>query len=426
MTSLDTDIALVRRQTLGDLLHRSAARHPDRVAITDGRVTRTYEDLDGDANRLAHALIERGVEVGDRVAVLSRNSVAYVQTIFAVSRCGAVLVPINFMLNGAEVGYLLQHSGSTALVAQDELMATAEAGIEATGTVMPVRVVVGDRAHMGWEPLDALLAHPDAADPAVPVAAEAPAQVMYTSGTESRPKGAVLSHSALIAQYASCIIDGGMGPSDVDLHALPLYHCAQQHCFLLPEIYLGARGVIPPSTDPAVLLEMIERYEVNRFFAPPTVWIALLRHPDFDRRDLSSLRKGYYGAAIMPVEVLKEIGERLRGPRRRRRRGVPDRRRPHQGHDQVRRRERRQPRGRGSALPARGRRRGGRRRHRAPDLDRGGRGHRGPATRRGRRGRRPARARAGPAGAVQGAQGVRTGRGPAEERQREAAQARPA
>ena len=168
MTSLDTDIALVRRQTLGDLLHRSAARHPDRVAITDGRVTRTYEDLDGDANRLAHALIERGVEVGDRVAVLSRNSVAYVQTIFAVSRCGAVLVPINFMLNGAEVGYLLQHSGITALVVQDELMATAEAGLEATGTVMPVRVVVGDRAHVGWEPLDALLAHPDATDPAVP------------------------------------------------------------------------------------------------------------------------------------------------------------------------------------------------------------------------------------------------------------------
>ena len=72
MTSLDTDIALVRRQTLGDLLHRSAARHPDRVAITDGRVTRTYEDLDGDANRLAHALIERGVAAGDRVAGRSR------------------------------------------------------------------------------------------------------------------------------------------------------------------------------------------------------------------------------------------------------------------------------------------------------------------------------------------------------------------
>ena len=168
MTSLDTDIALVRRHTLGDLLHRSAARHPDRVAITDGPITRTYEDLDADANRLAHALIERGVRVGDRVAVLSRNSIAYVQTIFAVSRCGAVLVPINFMLNGAEVGYVLQHSGSTALVVQDELLDTAQAGIAATGSAMPVRVVVGDRAPAGWEPLDTLLAHPDATDPPSP------------------------------------------------------------------------------------------------------------------------------------------------------------------------------------------------------------------------------------------------------------------
>jgi fatty-acyl-CoA synthase len=315
MTSLDNDIALVRRQTLGDLLHRSAARHPDRIAITDGVVSRTYEDLDADANRLAHALMARGVGVGDKVAVLSRNSLAYVQTIFAVSRCGAVLVPINFMLNGAEVGHVLHHSGSTALVAQDELLDTAEAGIGATGSVMPVRVVVGERARGGWEPLDTLVAHPDASDPSIAVGADAPAQVMYTSGTESRPKGAVLSHGALIAQYASCIIDGGMDASDIDLHALPLYHCAQQHCFLLPEVHLGARGVIPPSTDPAVLLEMIERYGVNKFFAPPTVWIALLRHPDFDRRDLSSLRKGYYGAAIMPVEVLKEIGERLPGIR---------------------------------------------------------------------------------------------------------------
>jgi fatty-acyl-CoA synthase len=311
MTSLDTDIALVRRQTLGDLLHRSAARYPERVAITDGAVTRTYEDLDADANRMAHALIERGVGAGDKVAVLSRNSVAYVQTIFAVSRCGAVLVPINFMLNGAEVGYVLEHSGSTALVVQDELLESAEAGIAVADPTVPVRVVMGETGRRGWEPLATLLAHPDATDPAVPVAAEAPAQVLYTSGTESRPKGAVLSHSALIAQYASCIIDGGMEASDVDLHALPLYHCAQQHCFLLPEIYLGARGVIPPSTDPAVLLELIERHGVNKFFAPPTVWIGLLRHPDFDRRDLSSLRKGYYGAAIMPVEVLEEIGERL-------------------------------------------------------------------------------------------------------------------
>ena len=135
--------------------------------------------------------------------------------------------------------------------------------------------------------------------------------MLYTSGTESRPKGAVLAHSALIAQYTSCIVDGGMDSSDVELHAMPLFHCAQQHCFLVPDIYLGAMSVIVAAPDPGALLEEIERHGVTKFFAPPTMWIGMLRHPDFDTRDLSSLRKGYYGAAIMPVEILREITERL-------------------------------------------------------------------------------------------------------------------
>ncbi len=145
----------------------------------------------------------------------------------------------------------------------------------------------------------------------MPLAPDAPAQILYTSGTESRPKGAVLSHDALIAQYTSCVVDGGMSGDDVELHALPLFHCAQQHCFLVPDIWLGARSIILPGPDPATVLERIEAHGVTKLFAPPTVWISLLRHPDFDARDLSSLRKGYYGAAIMPVEVLRELGERL-------------------------------------------------------------------------------------------------------------------
>jgi fatty-acyl-CoA synthase len=121
----------------------------------------------------------------------------------------------------------------------------------------------------------------------------------------------VLAHSALIAQYASCIVDGGMDASDLELHAMPLFHCAQQHCFLLPDIYLGARSLIVAAPEPSALLEAIERHRVTKFFAPPTAWIGMLRHRDFDRRDLSSLRKGYYGAAIMPIEILREISERL-------------------------------------------------------------------------------------------------------------------
>jgi fatty-acyl-CoA synthase len=97
----------------------------------------------------------------------------------------------------------------------------------------------------------------------------------------------------------------------VEVHSLPLYHCAQLDCFLGPDVYLGATSVILPGPDPVALLRTIETEKVTKLFAPPTVWISLLRCPEFDSTDLSSLRKGYYGASAMPVEVLGEMRERL-------------------------------------------------------------------------------------------------------------------
>jgi len=136
-------------------------------------------------------------------------------------------------------------------------------------------------------------------------------QIVYTSGTESLPKGAMLSHRAVIDQYVSCIVEGGMDENDVWLHALPLYHCAQLDVFLGPAVYLGATCVITAKPTPENLLPMIERHGIGAFFAPPTVWIALLRSPLFDAGKLAALRKGYYGASIMPVAVMRELVERL-------------------------------------------------------------------------------------------------------------------
>lgn len=310
--SIEQTVATARRQSLADLLRRSAARHPDRVAVSEGERSRTFAQLDADASRIANGLIARGVAPGDRVALLARNCLDYVQAVFGVARAGAVLVPVNFMLGGSEVGYVLGHSGAGTLIVQDALADVAEQALAFAGAELPRqrRFTIG-AARQDWSAFAELTGHPDAEEPAVALAPDAPAQVLYTSGTESRPKGAVLSHDALIAQYTTCVVDGGMSGDDVELHTLPLFHCAQQHCFLVPDVWLGARSVILPGPDPATVLERIEAERVTKFFAPPTVWISLLRHPDFDRRDLSSLRKGYYGAAIMPVEVLRELAERL-------------------------------------------------------------------------------------------------------------------
>jgi fatty-acyl-CoA synthase len=137
------------------------------------------------------------------------------------------------------------------------------------------------------------------------------AQIIYTSGTEARPKGAMLTHEAVIAEYVTCLVDAEIAERDVVLHALPLYHCAQLDVFFGPCVYVGATNVITGKPAPDNLLRLMAANRISSFFAPPTVWISLLRSPVFDATDLSSLAKGYYGASIMPVEVLKEMQRRL-------------------------------------------------------------------------------------------------------------------
>ncbi|MCK2219092.1 acyl-CoA synthetase [Actinomadura sp. ATCC 31491] len=299
-----------RQHAIGDLLRRSAARYPGKTALVHGEVRQSYAELDRTVNRVANALAARGVGKSDRFAVLSHNNDAFVVAFFALARLGAVSVPINFMLRSDEVGFILEHSGATGMLVEEALAPVAAA---AASERVRVRGVIG--AYEGWEPFAEWATHGDDAEPRAEIADDDPIQLMYTSGTESRPKGATLSSRSLIAQYVTCVIDGQMTHDDVEVHALPLYHCAQLHCFLTPGIYLGATNVVLPGADPGAILAAVEAERATKLFCPPTVWIGLLRHPDFDQRDLSSLRKGYYGASIMPVEVLKEIAARLPGVR---------------------------------------------------------------------------------------------------------------
>ena len=141
------------------------------------------------------------------------------------------------------------------------------------------------------------------------------AQIAYTSGTESSPKGAMLSHRALIAEYVSCITAGEYRESDVLLHSLPLYHCAQMHCFLMPGLYLGATNVILPGAVPGDMIAAVAEHGVTSIFSPPTVWIGLLGDPGFSAEGLASVEKAYYGASIMPVAtVARTARPAARGP----------------------------------------------------------------------------------------------------------------
>ena len=110
------------------------------------------------------------------------------------------------------------------------------------------------------------------------------AQIVYTSGTESRPKGVQLTHDAILWQYVSCMVDASIAGDDVAVHALPLYHCAQLDVFLGPSIYAGGVNVVTAKPVPDNIFRLIERERATSFFAPPTVWISMLRSPALRRR----------------------------------------------------------------------------------------------------------------------------------------------
>jgi fatty-acyl-CoA synthase len=294
-----------RSHALGDLLRRTALRSPDKLALVDGKLQLTYREFDATVNRVANALHASGMRQGDRLALLSHNCWQYPVLVFATARLGVVLVPVNFMLSGAEVAYILKHAGVRGFVWEEAL---GDVALEAlTGLDVPLQATIGD--------VDAWAQFDDASEPDVQLADDDVIRLMYTSGTESRPKGAMLTSRSLLWQYMSCIVGGEMQSDDVEVHALPLYHCAQLDAFLIPDVAVGATSIILPEPDPEQLLATIERWRVTKLFCPPTVWIGLLRHPGFDAADLSSLRKGYFGASAMPVEVLRELQARLPGVR---------------------------------------------------------------------------------------------------------------
>lgn len=316
LDGLDQLLERARRNTLGDLLARTRERMPEKFALAYREKRLNYEELDDLVNQTAHAFRKLGMKKGDMITVMSKNSLDFVVVNFALARIGAVMIPINYMLTKNEVAFILNHAGACGLIASLEYAPVLEQA--SLGMNISYRFIMdieeGDlldgrleewtllrdiREGQPTDFVDANLSDDDLA------------HILYTSGTESKPKGVMLTHKSIISEYVSCIVDGHMAEEDVLVHALPMYHSAQLHVFLGPSMYIGSSGIILDSASPEVILRTIEKEGATQLFCPPTVWIALLRHPEFDTRDLSTLEKCYYGAAIMPREVLKELSERL-------------------------------------------------------------------------------------------------------------------
>ncbi|CAM2902860.1 acyl-CoA synthetase [Saccharomonospora xinjiangensis] len=295
----------VRSSTVADILRRSAARHPGRIALRFGSREWTYEELDSAVTRAAAHLLSLGLEHGDRVAAYGRNSDAFLIGFLACARAGLVHVPVNYNLTGDELSYLLEQSGSRAVLADPALAPNVTASAARPDHLVPLRDAEGsllDAATTGEVPaLDVEVADTDLV------------QLLYTSGTTARPKGAMMTHRALVHEYLSCVVNLDLTADDAPLHVMPLYHSAQLHVFLVPALAVGATNTVLETPDPTEILRRIEADRHGAFFAAPTLWVALSNHADFDRRDLSTLRKAYYGASIMPIPVLNRLREALPG-----------------------------------------------------------------------------------------------------------------
>src|SRR5690606_6261003 len=274
--------------TVDGLLRRRARRPPARVAVEYGDRTWPHGELDSAVSRAAGVLLAEGLSPGDRVAAYGHNSDAYLIGFLACARAGLVHVPVNQNLTGDDLAYLVHQSGSSLVLTDPGLTGRLPGQVPS----LPLR----DRE-------DSLLARLDGAplyDGPEP-RSEDLVQLLYTSGTTALPKGAMMTHRALVHEYLSAITALDLAAGDRPVHALPLYHSAQMHVFLMPYLAVGATNIVLDAPDGDRLFDLIESGRADSFFAPPTVWIGLSNRPDFDTRDLSGLRKAYYGASIMPV-----------------------------------------------------------------------------------------------------------------------------
>lgn len=297
-----------RGVTMSDVVARHARKIPGDVAFRFAGTSRTYRELDERVSRLANALAGRGVNAGDRVAVLGHNSLEVVEAYLACVRLAAICVPSNFRLVGNEVAYVLSDSGATAAVVDTAMAPVMAAAREQEPAVRTCLVAGGEPTSAGPGAEDYEQAVRDATPrpPQWDVDERGPAFIMYTSGTTGRPKGAVLTHHNLLMHAFSTMAEMGTAADDrVWLAAAPLFHIAGLSG-MLPTLILGGRTVVLPSGrfDPAETVDLLERERVSSCFFVPAQWQAICALPDIGQRDLSALRRISWGAAPAPTSLL--------------------------------------------------------------------------------------------------------------------------
>jgi len=305
---------LSRQLLIGDILSRNAFKYPDAEAFVLGESRLTYKALDSKVNRLANALLARGVVKGDKIGILMKNRLELLELFFAAAKIGAVNVPINVRLSPNEIAYILDNSDTKILFIEDAFVPTIEK-IRHLLDCIEVFFSVDVPSNEEYTSFERLVAEGEPDRPQINVDDEDDAFIIYTAGTTGRPKGALLTHKNMVCNSIELIHAMSLSqPRRQDLPPIsnskylvvaPLFHVAGIMNIIRSMLQLTT--IVLKDFDPLVVLETIESEQITYLFLVPTMWRILLDHPDFLKYDKSSMRSAGYGADAMTNSLKEKI-----------------------------------------------------------------------------------------------------------------------
>ncbi|MFF2846467.1 long-chain fatty acid--CoA ligase [Streptomyces sp. NPDC058001] len=288
----------MRDHGIGSWTARRARKTPHRTAVVHQDASYTYAQLHDRTTRLARHLLALGVRRGDRVAFLGPNHPAFLETLFATLRLGAVFVPLNTRLAAPELTHCLADSDVSLLVHTTDFNEFATAC--GAGRTVAVDATYERALRDGGS--EAVLDES--------VALEDRAMIMYTSGTTGRAKGAVLSHANLTWNSVNTLVDGDFASDEVTLLSAPMFHTAALNMTCLPTFLKGGTLVLEESFSPSRTLDLVERHRVTVMFGVPAMFQRIAAEPRFPDADLSSVRRMMCGGAPVPLSLIRAYEER--------------------------------------------------------------------------------------------------------------------
>ena len=295
-----------------ELLSKRAELTPDRVALVEVETgcRYTYAELNARANRLANFLRDKlGVQPGDRVAILAKNSVVYLDLLYGLPKIGAIFAPFNWRLTAHELAYMVDDLAPAVLLCEPEFAAVAaELQRQAPDLHLVMLRSAATPAELAYE---AEVAAADESEPLRPgMGLETPYCILYTSGTTGHPKGSIIPHRQVLFNAINTVISWGLTEHDVSPVFTPLFHAGGLFAFLTPILYVGGRIVLARDFDPAATLRTITDERCTVILGVPTLFQMWLETPDFAAADFSHVHFFINGGAACPPALVQAWRDR--------------------------------------------------------------------------------------------------------------------